>query len=228
MKIGEVFDYDSLPGKIYFCSDMHYGHENVISFGNRPFSSVEEMDKSILQELKTKLTPDDILFTLGDDFWKMKANSIYWILDNVIPTNKIYKIVGNHDKYGYYIRGGALEKKFKAIGDIMDIGIKKENQLYHVVLCHYPIYDFNMMYHGGIHLFGHVHGSLDDEMSKNPRLMVDVGYDGQLAKRCGSFLISFDEILDYFYEKTGGIDFDTWGRKNYHSTVQDYAYASEV
>ena len=24
--------------KLYFCSDIHYNHENAISFGNRPFS----------------------------------------------------------------------------------------------------------------------------------------------------------------------------------------------
>lgn len=228
MKISEVFDYDNLPGKIYFCSDIHYGHENVISFGDRPFSSVEEMNKSIADEFRRVLTPDDILFTLGDDFWRMKSDSIAWILDNVIPTKKIYKLIGNHDKYGYYNRGGSLEKKFKLVADLLDIDIKKGDKTYHLVLCHYPIYDFNKMYHGGLHLFGHVHGNLDEEFEKNPRLMVDIGYDGKLAKRCGSFLISFEDILEYFYDKTGGLDFDTWGRRNYSSTVKDYANTEGV
>ena len=78
------------------------------------------------------------------------------------------------------------------------------------------------MYHGGLHLFGHVHGNLDDELRDNPRLMVDVGFDSTLAKELGTFLISFDQILNYFYRKTGGMDFDLWGRKNYKSTVKGY------
>lgn len=224
MKIPEVFDLDSkkMAGKhIYFCSDLHYNHANVISFGSRPFNNVSEMNESILKELQEKLTPGDILFTLGDDFWEVKAPEIVRILDT-IPTKNLYKIMGNHDKYGYYWGGGAVGKRYKVLADLLDISIKKDGAIYNMVLCHYPIGDFNKMYHGAIHLFGHVHGNWDEDLKDNPKLMVDVGYDGQLAKRCGSFLISFEEILDYFYEKTGGLDFDTWGRKNYKSSVKGY------
>ena len=222
MKIGEVFDLDSGNiGKIYFCSDLHYNHENVIDFGHRPFSNVGEMNRSILKELKEKLNPDDILFTLGDDFWRMKENDIIRIL-NSLPTNNLYKLMGNHDKYGYYWCGGNVGKKYKMIADILDINVKYQGRVYSLVLCHYPIYDFNKMYHGGLHLFGHVHGGLDEEFENNPRLMVDVGYDGELANELGTFLISFEDILDYFSNKTSGVDFDTWGRRNYKSSVKGY------
>ena len=223
MKISTVFDLDSkkIDRKLYFCSDLHYNHANAIKFGNRPFNSVDEMNESILNELQTKLRPNDILFTLGDDFWRMKENDIISIIDS-LPTKNLYKIMGNHDKYGYYMCGGNVGKKYKVLADIIDMSVKYGDKIYSLNLCHYPIYDFNRMYHGALHLFGHVHGNLDEELSTNPRLMVDVGYDGKLAKRVGSFLISFEELLDYFYDKTGGLDFDTWGRKNYKSTVEGY------
>lgn len=35
--------------KIYFTSDLHFGHENVIRFDNRPFASVEEMDAELVR-----------------------------------------------------------------------------------------------------------------------------------------------------------------------------------
>ena len=230
MKISEVFDLDAkrMEGKhIYFCSDLHYNHKNAISFGNRPFNDVSEMNNSILNEIQSTITPGDILFTLGDDFWEVKENDIINILDS-IPTTKLYKIMGNHDKYGYYMGGGKVGKKYKVLADLLDISIKKDGAIYNLALCHYPIWDYNRMFHGALHLFGHVHGNLDEELRDNPKLMVDVGYDGQLAKRAGSFLIKFEDILDYFFEKTGGLDFDTWGRRNYKSTVKGYGETERI
>lgn len=222
MKISNVFNLDDGSiGKIYFMSDIHYNHENVINFGNRPFSSVSEMNKYILDTIHNTIKPEDVLFTLGDDFWRMKQDDVSRIVDS-IPTKNIYKIMGNHDKYGYYMCGGEVGKKYKIIADILDIVVRKNEIDYPIVLCHYPIYDFNKMYHGGIHLFGHVHGNLDEEFETNPRLMVDVGFDSVLSREVGTFLITFEDVLNYFYRKTGGIDFDRWGRMNYKSTVKGY------
>lgn len=223
MKLQNTFNLDShkTSGKLYFMSDTHYNHQNVIAFGSRPFENVQEMNKQILDTLYDTLKPEDTLITLGDDFWCVKAPDICRIIDS-LPTKNLYKIMGNHDKYGYYMNGGPVGKRYKVLADLLDITVTKDSKTYSVSLCHYPIYDFNHMYRGGIHLFGHVHGSLDEELKTNPRLMVDVGYDGALAKRVGSFLISFEDILDYFYEKTGGLSFDAWGRQNYKSSVRGY------
>ena len=35
--------------KVLFTADMHFGHENVISFDKRPFETVEEMDKELIR-----------------------------------------------------------------------------------------------------------------------------------------------------------------------------------
>ena len=74
MKIKDKFILKEGSGKIYFMSDLHYGHNNVIKYDDRGFDTVENMNSYIVSELN-KLNPNDIVFDLGDMFWNTPLNA---------------------------------------------------------------------------------------------------------------------------------------------------------
>ena len=45
---------------IFFTSDLHLGHENCIRLCNRPFSSIEEMDETLIENWNHKVTASDV------------------------------------------------------------------------------------------------------------------------------------------------------------------------
>lgn len=51
---------------VFFTSDLHIGHENVLRFDSRPFQSVEEMDSEIIRRWNDKVKPGDLVYVLGD------------------------------------------------------------------------------------------------------------------------------------------------------------------
>ncbi len=50
---------------IYFTADMHFGHRAIITMQNRPFESVEEMDKVLLQNYNAVVQKDDTVYILS-------------------------------------------------------------------------------------------------------------------------------------------------------------------
>lgn len=76
---------------IYLTADSHLGHDNIIKYAKRPFSSCEEMDKVIISRWNEIVRKDDLVYHLGD--FSFKDPSYY--LDK-LNGNKIL-IKGNHD-----------------------------------------------------------------------------------------------------------------------------------
>ena len=61
-----VLKLNSSEVNIFFTSDLHFGHKNILKYCNRPWNSVEEMDEGLIQNWNNTVGKDDIIFNLGD------------------------------------------------------------------------------------------------------------------------------------------------------------------
>lgn len=145
---------------IWFTSDTHFGHSNIIKFCNRPFDSVAQMDEALIERWNARVKPNDTVWHLGDfAFYKSyeETNAVFSRLNG----NK-YLIVGNHDY------GNTKRLFWESVSPMEELMFGKLP----IVLFHYPMVAWNRSWYGSVHLHGHTHGVLE---GNNQRL--DVGVD---------------------------------------------------
>lgn len=136
--------------KIFFTSDLHFGHKNIIQYDQRPFSSVDEMDAALIERWNRKVSSEDLVYVLGDISW-YGSHKTYEIFQGLHGKKRL--ITGNHDKLN-----DRLKSLFEVIKPYDEIKVDGKT----VVLCHYPICFHNKHHHGSIMLYGHIHNSDED------------------------------------------------------------------
>ncbi|MCD8003450.1 MAG: hypothetical protein LUG88_06020 [Clostridia bacterium] len=131
---------------VYFISDTHFGHENVIRFCNRPFASVNEMDEFMIQAWNSRVTERDRVYIMGDMFFRCENP------ESILHRLKGHKnlIVGNHD--GSWMDKVDLNRYFDSVNLMHETNDGKRP----VTLCHYPMVSWkhdsrSFMIHGHIH-----------------------------------------------------------------------------
>jgi len=80
--------------KIFFTSDWHIGHNNIIKYCNRPFNSVDEMNRALLANYQAVVGEQDYCYFLGDMCMGDRVKGLP--LFRQLPGKKIL-ITGNHD-----------------------------------------------------------------------------------------------------------------------------------
>ena len=79
---------------IYFTSDLHLGHAEIVGMSKRPFSSVEEMDEALIENWNSRVHKNDDVYILGDLIYK-SARPPEEYLSRL--RGKKHLIFGNHD-----------------------------------------------------------------------------------------------------------------------------------
>jgi calcineurin-like phosphoesterase family protein len=150
---------------VFFTSDTHFGHDAVIRNCERPFTSVEEMDEALIARWNETVRPGDTVHHLGDFLSRGPHDATYY-LDRL--NGKIHLVAGNHDKP--VIRDHA--ERFASVTMMNEVVVSGQS----MILCHYPMREWDGAYAGTWHLHGHVHGRLNhDPVGRS----MDVGVDSQ-------------------------------------------------
>lgn len=52
--------------KVFFTSDTHFGHSNIIKYCNRPFKDKDEMNETLISNWNKVVPEDGIVIHCGD------------------------------------------------------------------------------------------------------------------------------------------------------------------
>jgi len=88
---------------IWFWSDTHFGHGKIIEYCNRPFTSLIEMDTTLISNFNERVAEDDLCFFLGDFCMKKSTEAsdapqkAFDYYRNQLKCKNIIFLDGNHD-----------------------------------------------------------------------------------------------------------------------------------
>lgn len=160
---------------IYFISDFHFGHAKVIEYGERSFSSLEEMNGHMRDAYNSVVNPNDLVYIVGD----LSLGGIDRAKDYLSQLNgEKHLIRGNHD------RGSAQELLEIGYKSVSDKKVLAENDL-KIGLSHYPFrpkgempgkYDL-MPEECDFLIHGHIHQLYNTKVHDSGKLMINVSVE---------------------------------------------------
>ena len=154
---------------IWFTSDTHFFHANVIKYCGRPFSSIEEHDEQLVRRWNHCVQRGDTVYHLGDFAVanKVDEDRVDALLQRL--NGQKFLITGNHERDAVTRnkRWCKVTPYHEIKADFGDIHKQR------IVMCHYALRTWNGMHRGSWMLHGHSHGNLPDIGGK----IMDVGTD---------------------------------------------------
>ena len=168
---------------IFFTSDLHLGHANVIRHCNRPFSSVEEMDEVLIRNWNQRVKTNDTVYVLGDLMFRNHKPPEEYLKQ---LRGKKHLFTGNHDRD--WTKKVQLDDYFESVNKLDFISDGKHQ----MTLCHFPMMSWPHSTRAYM-VFGHIHNNTDAEywpLICNSELMLNAGVD------INDFMpVTFDEMV---------------------------------
>ena len=176
---------------IFYISDLHFGHANIIRHSNRPFRSVDDMDKALIENWNNVVSPEDDIYILGDLMLNDNENGIKLLKQ---LNGRKHIILGNHDtpsRIRAYVEENICVEEPKWADVIHYKG-------YHFFLSHFPSMTANLekesLKQVTINLFGHTHQK--EKFYNDIPFMFHVGMDSN-----NNTPILLDDIIEMCNEK---------------------------
>lgn len=190
--------YTEEEGKhIFFTSDSHYGHSNIIWMCKRPYTNVEEMNRKLIENWNNVVKPDDLVFHLGD--FAFGGQPLWRSIREQLNGN-IILIKGNHDDRN--LKNGC-KVLFDGVYDQVKFYI--ENRC--IYLNHYPFLCYGGRYRSEedavLQLFGHVHSGPNSTGLDNDRLKMLFPYQYDVGVDNNNYTpVSWEQIKEIIHEQT--------------------------
>lgn len=172
---------------IFFTGDTHLGDSSILKHQEREGNTIEDHDDAIVRAWNAVVKRGDVVYHAGD-FARRRPDAYLRRLNGQIHLTE-----GNHDRLN-----AASKALFASFHQITKVKVKADNQLIYV--SHYAMRVWNRSHYGSWNLYGHSHGSLDDDPHARA---IDVGWD--VWKRP----ISYEEIVPIMAAKQ-------WRPKDHH------------
>ncbi len=185
--------------RLWITADTHFGEPQAIARFGRPFSSTEEMDRTLLDSINRCVDRKDELLHVGDfcgphpDGDKARRVHARTMRDQ-IRCKRVSLIRGNHD-----VAHRAFDRLFTTVTTLQSWRAQPDD--IRVNACHWPLRLWRGQFKGAVLLHGHSHGGL--AMTGRS---VDVGMD------CWNYQpIEFAPLLDWL-KKISCVPTESWPR----------------
>lgn len=130
---------------VWFISDTHFGHRNIITYCRPQYASLEVMEGDLVERWNQTVKPQDLVYHLGDFAWKAAdAIRVRPLLNGTIRL-----VVGNHDDIVAYAKAGLFQR----------IDMWRQFRDHGFTASHVPMRR-EQIRHGAFNLHGHVHGDM--------------------------------------------------------------------
>jgi len=166
----------------FFTADHHFSHAKIIEYCNRPFTDLPNMNWTMINEWNEMVGGNDVVYHLGD-FTLGNADVARRYFLHLNGRIRILANPWHHDRrwlpteFGVSAFLSASGRSVEicppmVVLEFPEIKVGKRPQV--VVLCHYPLAEWDRKHYGSWHLHGHSH-----ERLTAPGLIMDVGVDNQ-------------------------------------------------
>lgn len=144
---------------IWFTSDTHFGHGNIIRYCGRSYANAKAMDDDLIERLNRMVMSGDILYHLGD-FAFGRAFADIELYRRRINCFRIILVMGSHDKVIKWMLEDNLSRALDSFCEIYPYGWSGQiwNRAFTLGHCAHRVWEKS--HYGAINLYGHSHGNL--------------------------------------------------------------------
>lgn len=172
---------------IYFTSDQHFFHENIIKYCARPFKNAAEMNQTIIDNYCDVVTEKDEVYFLGDLTMcgPAQRDKVAKVMEK-LPGIK-HLILGNHDSFKPFIYH---KIGFSSVHTALKTTFNHDNMAFwstEFYMAHDPAW---AQIPETFWVCGHIHNNWKSQKTLKGTIIVNVGVDVWDFKP-----VSYDEML---------------------------------